>query len=63
MANEYFEASLSTKKIGPQDETILTLKIKKALPLGEFQGSITFESVGKKTERVSIPITGTGYAR
>jgi len=63
MANEYFEASLSTKKIGPQDETVLTLQMKKALPLGEFQGSITFECVGEKTERVSIPITGTGYAR
>lgn len=63
MASEYFEASLSINKIGPQEEAVLALLMKKALPLGEFQGSITFECVGKESERVSLPITGTGYAR
>lgn len=63
MADSFFDASLSEQKIDPQQEATLTLKIKEALPLGEFKSSITVECVGEKTERFSIPITGMGYAR
>ena len=59
----FLETTVSPLKIGPQSEAKLTVRLKGKPPLGEYKSSITLESTGEKVERLSIPITGTGYAR
>ena len=61
-ADSFLEVAISSQKIAPQAEVILTIKLKKSPPLGEFKTSITLESSGQKIERISVPITGVGYA-
>ncbi len=62
LSDDFIEASLSSNKLGPQQEAVLTLSLAKKPPLGEYSSSITIECKGEKTERISLPITGIGYA-
>ncbi len=62
LSDDFIEASLSTDKLAPGSEAVLTLTLKKNPPLGEYSSSVTVECKGEKTERISIPITGIGYA-
>jgi hypothetical protein len=61
--DDFLGASFSVESIKPQREAALTIELKKNPPLGDFSSSVTVECVGEKTERITIPVTGVGYAR
>jgi len=63
VADDFISASFSRDELKPQEKATLTIELKKNPPLGDFKTSITIECVGEKTERITIPITGIGYAR
>lgn len=63
LAHDFLAANLSGTDLGPGETATLTLSLVKDPPLGEYTSSITVECVADSTERISIPITGMGYAR
>ncbi len=63
IADSFIHTALTPDEIKPQEEAILTVRIGKGAPVGDYRSSITIEAKGKKVERITIPVSGTAYAQ